>query len=192
MKNLLLTDEHKELIDKHREINVNHEWWDYTYESWAEKLIEKGIEPKDFAFSGFYSQGDGASFTGNLNLLQFIRAHNLEQEFPAATFFADDYLTASLFRGSSRYSHEHTVNISLDHNYLNDFDEDDLRASVYDTMNDELSDEWNRLEETLIDTCRGYMRALYSDLRKEYEYLTSDEAVYEALEANDLLTEVTH
>ena len=50
----------------------------------------------------------------------------------------------------------------------------------------------NRLEETLIDTCRGYMRALYSDLRKEYEYLTSDEAVYEALEANDLLTEVTH
>lgn len=187
-----LTDEHKALIEKHREINVGYEWWDYIYETWAEKLIEKGIDPRDFVFSGFWSQGDGASFTGSLNLLQFLRAHHLDQEFPAATFFADDYLTASLVRGSSRYSHEHTVNISLDYNYCNDYDEDDLRCSVYETMNEELDNEWARLEETLIDICRGYMRALYSDLQKEYEYLTSDEAVYETLEANDLLTEVTY
>ncbi len=186
-----LTDEHKALIEKHRDINTSFDWWDDIYEMWAEKLIEKGIEPKDFAFSGFWSQGDGASFLGHINLLEFLKAHNLTMDYPAATFFANDYLTASLVRGSSRYSHEHTVNISLDYVFYNGYDEDDLRYDVYETMNEELNDEWARLEETLIDICRGYMRALYSDLRNEYEYLTSDEAVYETLEVNDLLTEVT-
>ena len=185
-----LTDEHKALIEKHREINLNYEWWDDVYEMWAEKLIEKGIEPKDFAFSGFWSQGDGASFLGHINLLEFLKAHNLTTEYPAATFFADD-ITASLFKISSRYCHEHTVDISLDYICYNGYDEADLRYEVYETMKEELDDEWPDLEQTLIDTCRGYMRALYSDLQKEYEYLTSDEAVYETLEANDLLTEVT-
>lgn len=184
-----LTDEQKELIEKHRDINTNYDWWEYTYEYWAEKLIEKGIEPDDFRFSGFYSQGDGASFAGKLNLLQFLKAHNLTMEYPAATFFADDYLGARLFRSASHYSHEHTVNISTNFGDYNDYDEDDLRYEVYNTMRDELNDETPELEETLIDICRGYMRALYSDLRDEYEYLTSDEAVWETIVANDLQNE---
>jgi hypothetical protein len=184
-----LTDEHKELIEKHRDINVDHEWWDFTYEMWAEKLIEKGIEPDNFRFTGFYSQGDGASFEGKLNLLQFLKSHNLTMEYPAATFFADDLLTARLFRCASHYSHENTIDISTSFNDYNDYAEEDLRHDVYNTMRDELNDETNELEETLIDICRGYMRALYSDLRKEYEHLTSDEAVWETIVANDLHNE---
>lgn len=184
-----LTDEQKELIEKHRDINVDHEWWDSVYDMWAEKLIEKGIEPNEFRFTGFYSQGDGASFEGKLNLLQFLKAHNLTMEYPAATFFADDYLTAKLFRSWNHYCHEHTIEVGTYFEDYNDYAEDDLRYEVYNTMRDELNDETPELEETLIDICRGYMRALYSDLRDEYEYLTSDEAVWETIVANDLHNE---
>lgn len=186
---MIFTYEQKELIEKHRDINVGHEWWDSVYDMWAEKLIEKGIEPNEFRFTGFYSQGDGASFEGNLNLLQFLKAHNLTTEYPAATFFADDQLHACLFRGFNRYCHEHTIEISTTFDEYNDYAEDDLRHEVYNTMRDELNDETPDLEETLIDICRGYMRALYSDLRTEYEYLTSDEAVWETIVANDLHNE---
>ena len=98
-------------------------------------------------------------------------------------------ITARLFRFASHYSHEHTVDISTNFEDYNDYAEDDLRYEVYNTMRDELNDETPDLEETLIDICRGYMRALYSDLRTEYEYLTSDEAVWETIVANDLHNE---
>ncbi len=53
-----------ELIEKHRDINVDHDWWDCTYDHFMEDMKQVGITVKDMRFSGFWSQGDGASFTG--------------------------------------------------------------------------------------------------------------------------------
>jgi len=42
------------------------------------------------------------------------------------------------------------------------------------------------MEGLIIEIFKGYMRDLYCDLGTEYEYLTSDEVVWEAIEANEL------
>ena len=181
------TDEQQELIEKYRDINTDHDWWQYTYEDWTERLIEKGIDPDDFAFSGFWSQGDGASFCGRINMAQFLKAHDLENKYPAATFFAlGNEISGKLVRKGNHYSHEHTVSLTMYDDVLNVFDEDDIRAHVYEAMAQEYAHGESDLEETIIEICRGYMKKLYRELEEEYEHLSSDQAVWETIEANEL------
>lgn len=55
-----------------RDVVVDHEWWDSTYEMWQSALDEIGFENAQISFSGFWSQGDGASFTSDVNLRKLI------------------------------------------------------------------------------------------------------------------------
>jgi len=176
-----------ELIDKYRDINVDYLWWDCTYEDFKIEMQTKGITVDDMNFTGFYSQGDGASFTGRVDMIQFLKVHELEQKYMGATFFAGQgELWAEITRGSSRYYHESSVSINLIADNFNNYEEGSTRYEVYDTMDTVLNSEWKDLEEDVSDLCRGYMQDLYSKLRDEYEYLTSEEAVWETIVANDL------
>lgn len=49
--------------DNYREGNLDYEWWDHIYEEWIAELEEMGWRNPEINFSGFASQGDGASFT---------------------------------------------------------------------------------------------------------------------------------
>ena len=49
--------------DNYREGNLDYEWWDHIYEEWIAELEEMGWHNPEINFSGFASQGDGASFT---------------------------------------------------------------------------------------------------------------------------------
>lgn len=51
--------------DNYREGNLDYEWWDHIYEEWIAELEEMGWRNPEINFSGFSSQGDGASFTAN-------------------------------------------------------------------------------------------------------------------------------
>lgn len=51
------------VLENLSEINVFHDWYEYTYEYYENKLEKLGFTNIDFEFSGFWSQGDGASFT---------------------------------------------------------------------------------------------------------------------------------
>lgn len=176
-----------ELIEKYRDINVDHDWWECLYEDYALMLEEKGISATDFAFSGFYSQGDGASFIGKINLATFLKVHELEAKYPATTFFATrGEVSANLYRRSHHYSHENTVNINFNDDIYNDQDEDDIRYTVYEEMSDQYLSDEEDLDDDVLNICRSYMRDLYRQLRDEYEYLTSDEVVWETIVANDL------
>lgn len=42
---------------------THFDWWDCTYEWWTKALEQIGFMQPDISFSGFWSQGDGASFT---------------------------------------------------------------------------------------------------------------------------------
>jgi len=175
-----------ELIEEHRHINVDHEWWEYTYSEFKLDMQTKGITVNDMNFTGFYSQGDGASFTGRIDMEQFLKVHDLEQQFMGATFFAGQgELWAEITRGSGRYCHEHSVEATLIDDTFNNFD-DEVRFEVYTRMEEVLNDEWQDLEEEVNKICRGYMQDLYRQLRDEHEALTSDEAVWETVVLNDL------
>lgn len=176
-----------ELIEKHWDINVDHDWWEFTYDDFKLEMLEKGITVADINFTGFYSQGDGASFTGRIDMIQFLKVHNLEQEYMAATFFAGQgELWAELDRGSSGYYHENSVNVCLILDNYNNFEEGSTRHEVYATMEEVMEMDWKDLETDVEDICRGYMQDLYSKLREEYEYLTSKEVIWETIVANEL------
>jgi hypothetical protein len=118
----------------------------------------------------------------------FLKMHDLEHKYPGATYFASiGELPARLVRPRlSRYSHESTIELDMDWDGYNNFDDDDARGDVYETLHELLEDEWQSLEQDILDISRGYMRDLYRKLEKEYDYLTSDEAVWETIVANDL------
>ena len=53
-------------IEWYRGDGPDHDWWDFIYEDFIANcaLIGLEVKAKDIHFSGFCSQGDGASFTG--------------------------------------------------------------------------------------------------------------------------------
>ena len=189
-------DEFKqELIEKHWDINVDHEWWDCVYDTFKEDMKEKGIEVVRMYFSGFYSQGDGACFDGLVPVSQFskfMEVHDLVSRFPAAKFFADNNdLRLDMYHAHHHYYHENTVDVSLMDISGNPYEDFSTRWEVYDTMQTLFHDEEQDLFEVECEEIvKGYMRELYSRLQKDYEYLTSEEVVWETIVANELHLEI--
>lgn len=183
------------IIDEHRYIDVQDSWW---YEPVIEHFVEEqrdqglNINPKDIQFSGFCSQGDGASFTGGVVpcLSDWITRHSDPALYPFTTLMmAHDEVSwyFKLERTGTHYHHEYTVR-----GYL--VIEDDLDL-IYDrehpmiephweTWIAQFHDEQDRLEEALTDHCRALMRDLYKQLNDEYDYLTSDDYIRTLLADN--------
>lgn len=55
-----------------RDWATDHEWWDAVYAIAKEDGAKRGFEIEDIRFSGFWSQGDGASWTGSVDVKQFV------------------------------------------------------------------------------------------------------------------------
>lgn len=177
----------QELIDKHRDINVDYEWWDFTYADFGTICDIVGIEldKSEPSFSGFCSQGDGASFTGSYRFKDDapakIREHAPQDEelhriadqlCLVGRMYYPAYVTMRRIWGS-RSIHECTM-------YVNDVepidgDADDWAHEVHDAVEREVQ-----------DLMRDLARWLYRSLEAEYEHLTSDEVVWEAIVANEL------
>lgn len=137
-----------------------------TLEYFETALNILGFNNVKFQYSGFWSQGDGASFTGTFNVPKAVkelkdRMSKLKEEFP--TFNIHDYGslrftkeekeedTLNIFRISSFYSHSGTVSS----------DNEALRELVRDISND-----------------------LYKALEKDYDYVTSREYKEDVIAAN--------
>ena len=183
------------LIDEYRDVNVDHHWWEFTYDMWQERLARFGIdvEKENMKFSGFWSQGDGACFTGTVdNDERFItfmtggtKAYPLWRKASQVSCLS---LVIRIESTCSRYCHENTVDVSVEFDQFQ-------RMRGYD-QGEELLWEMHRVWDNTMEAeygdflrdCRDFVRALcryfYKDLQAEYEYLTSDEAVSEWIEAN--------
>lgn len=176
-----LRDDVKEVvIQKYRETQLDYDWWDFVENDWITFLEVYGFDNPKIAFSGFWSQGDGASFT-----CDNIDFHNLMDQ----VLGCDDYrwgdakhfvlcsrayeanlLSAHVLRTDSHYSHERTIAISL-------CDEFNVPSSGANNMSraSEYVEEW--LDDKIIELSRR----IYADLEKEYEWLSSDEQISETL-----------
>ena len=184
-----------ELIEQYRCINIDvYEWWDCTYDTFREDMSDKHIEVEDMRFSGFWCQGDGASFTGYIkDNKAFFEAHNLAETYPYIMRLIEhggDFILR-IERTDHHYVHENTVAAELYYtdmfyNILPCGPDDTLRAEVVAQWDALLDEEYTRLADDVTSIIRDYCRDLYRRLNDEYDYLTSDEAVWEAIVANDL------
>ncbi len=176
-----LTDDQKEkVINKNREWNVQDSvYHEFIIEDAKEIGAMMGIDIKNVYFSGFYSQGDGACFTGGFshvkNIVKNIKEHcgNTDKELiriaeEISTLFRKSFYTAQGAIGhSGHYYHERSMYIDCDFDQKGSFDEDD----------------W-------MEVFSDFALWIYKRLEKEYEYLTSDEQVAESLIANEVEFEI--
>lgn len=197
-----------QILSKHRDINTDfHDWWDCVYENFKASMEDVGVEVERMYFSGFWSQGDGACFEGKVSdWPQFLKS--LGHTESALISHADLHFHFSV-NHSGHYYHEKCTQFSSDLPLPESADDKDFAYgyltyeadSIHEATAMALLNQYSAdsLEREFIEAFRDHMRDLYKLLEEEYDHLTSDEAVLDALEANDLLedeinyaTEVCH
>jgi hypothetical protein len=185
------------LIDKYRDINVDvNAWWECVYDDFKEDMAKIGIRVDQIYFSGFWSQGDGACFEGCVtNWELFI--NSLGHSNPHLIAVADGHWTFSSKHKHNHYYHENTVYFFDDSISLPSGADDDEWAhynlDAEETLRKAVAlaqlAQFQGIEADFKEAFKNHMRTLYRRLEEEYEYRTSDDAVWETLEANDLITE---
>ena len=178
----------------YRQADLHDEWYDFVYEDFGTvcrilgvtlattpvRLYGGGTRDKPQIFwSGFASQGDGASFAGQYShargAVKAIRAHapkdtelhRIADELQAVQRRNFWQIHASV-QQRGRYCHEYTMAIEVERD-----------SPTWQPPTDSA-------EDTVIEALRDLARWLYRQLRSEYEYQTSDEVVDEALSVNGL------
>ena len=176
----------------YRDQGLHDEWYDFVYEDFETicgilgitlattpvRLYGGGTRDKPQIFwSGFHSQGDGASFFGTYcharGASKAIRAHapkdaelhRIADELQAVQKRNFWQVHASI-RQSGRYCHEYSMAIEVERD-----------SPTWQPMTD-------GVDETVIEALRDLARWLYRQLRSEYEHQTSDEAVDEIVSIN--------
>jgi len=158
---------------------LDYPWWGFTEEDARHVATLMGLEVEEFLFRGFWSQGDGASFTGRYSYArgsvkavkdyapQDTRLHKIAEALRAVQATNFYGLSANVTRGhnSNHYCHENTMDIVAE-TRAGDWASDDAQAAV---------------SEALKDFARWY----YRQLETEYEYLNSDEVVDDTIRANE-------
>lgn len=181
-----------------------YEWYDCTIDDAKERGNEKGFDIEDISFNGFYSQGDGACWTGRINLHDYITA-NLN---PEGAWYGEDIILLELIddgwvdryitihNSSYRYTHSGGMQLSeYPNNALESLDEDDDAVLTHGVMQGanvyQLSrsfDYETRINEWCDDAlkaARDYADEVYKLLRDDYEHITSDESLSEHADANE-------
>ena len=178
------------MLEKHRHINVEHDWYDYEYQSFREDMKAKGIDVVRMYFSGFWLQGDGACFEGGFDDVRlFIDSHFKDTDYPMIRKLLDEGGSVVInCNHSGHYCHENCTSFSFDADTLENVMSipTDFHQQVVESMDEKLSMEVGEFETASIEIFKSHMRDLYRRLEAEYDYLTSDEAVAEAVIANDL------
>lgn len=166
----------QEVVENHRDINVVYEWWEDEIELFKDDMKVKGYDVDDVSFSGFYSQGDGASWTGVVRLQDWLQYH------------PDTYMTNiceyikllkednSDMMSITRKSYPHYC-----HRFMMQTEYSDLDYVIND-----ISDEHMIIFADLVLTAaRDEVHKLYKILELMYEDLRSNELIIETLKAND-------
>lgn len=175
-----LPDSSKEAaIEKFRENNLDYEWWDYIYEDARKIGSILGITISRIYFSGFCSQGDGACFEGSYSYELGSVKRVLEHAPKDGTIYR---LAAELSKLQRTRFYKLSADVKHSGHYYHE-NSTDIRVCIEDGYDDVDAD----TDEALSELLRGFMRWIYKRLNSEHDYLQSDEAIKESIEANDYM-----
>ena len=155
-------------------------WSEPILEGFHEDMEALGLTDIEVEYSGFWSQGDGASFTArvyNSENKKFItEALGLKVLDEVA-----ENLLITIRRESTRYSHHNTMiaHVEVDGD---DEVEKDMGTGMIITINVEGS--CGPIEEATGNWARDRAKKLYDDLETAYEEQFKEENIIEDLEAN--------
>ena len=155
-------------IENKQNNGLDYEWFEEVFNDAKHSAGLLGIEINNIYFSGFYSQGDGACFTGRYTY-KFEWREMLKEYAPTdkklieigealqAAQRSHSHLIRTDIVHRGRYNHEYTMHLEECH---------------ADTEN------------SVLEPLREFARWIYSQLEKENNYLSSDEVIAEDLKIN--------
>ena len=177
----------------HRDINANYDWWDSIYDDFSSvcDILGIALDQNEPCFSGFCSQGDGASWTGQYVARNHVATYDtapvaIREYAPhdeVLHSIADELcllariygpVWARVTRHNAHYVHDMTMSVG-EWDYLDDVSVADVDFVILE-----------HIEDTLKAQFRALARWLYKSLEAEYDYRTSDEAVAESLTTNEV------
>lgn len=145
----------------------------------AVKLMGGGTryEPRVY-WSGFSSQGDGASFEGSYSYRKGCR-RLVRKEFPTDKQLHQ--IADTLTQVQRKHGYRLTASISQSGNYVHEYT---MSVSVtIDTVMQREADA--ETEETILEAMRDFARWIYKGIEAEYEYRMSEENVDESIRVNE-------
>ena len=168
------------MLEELRRQATEGEWFKYTISNWEMILHHFRFTSATIFFSGFWSQGDGACFTGRWYSIYAIDHPRIRKEFEHDDEIIGwlDQLLAMLVEAKlsdievpdvglsrhSRYYHDQTITFDFTYNPF-DNQEPDIR-----------------FEERLKDLAHSMMQRIYRDLEAEHTYLSSPEAIMDYID----------
>ena len=176
------------------------DWHEEIYARAMEDGPARGFNINEIQFSGFHSQGDGASWTGFVDLATFLAYHNT----PDAADYTQYTMLAELIkdgwceekvnvnRHAFYYSHSGTmVTEGLD-DRISYADDDSVMdrgilegANVKELANSINTDAlFNDLDAWVLSRARAYADGIYKQLKEEYEAYTSEEYFIDLCDIN--------
>ena len=177
------------------------EWWEPVYEQAIEDGERIGFEIGAINFSGFSSQGDGASWRGLIRVEPYVKAHCDLTEPKYSILLAlleEGYVagTLDITNAKGHYCHEGSMS-TTGGLWFYDGNESVMKSGVYQGANvQQLQQDMggfdflDELDDELLEGARSYARDIYKQLEEEYDYLTSIEYYVEYCMANDVAFDV--
>jgi hypothetical protein len=182
---------------------MDYEWWEGTYEMVIEDGKEKGFYIDKIFFSGFHSQGDGASWIGQVDIRQWLE-ENMPDSIGITAWcqlIQEDVISKfiKVEANNSHYCHESTMQFGEIMDDTDNFeDEHELQLpSIFKGMDIrtvfELIESDNGcpikstegIEQAIVESGKDYAIDIYQRLKEEYEYLCSEEMMLDHFDAND-------
>jgi hypothetical protein len=204
-----LSDEAKERVKQWwYEHGAEHGWHEYVYENVKEEGADLGFDIGRMNFSGFYSQGDGACWSGHIDVVVWLRTHTEDSIAREAwiQLINEGWTDKRMPIGfDGRYSHSGTMNIGYWEGLIGDPDgikdlEPDHQLMQRDTIfkgmtpldllniitsSDFPYKSMADIAEAIEQSAKDYADELYNRLRDEYEYITGEENLIEMCDIND-------
>lgn len=180
-------------------LQPDYEWWDHIYDAAKEDGEALGFSIHDINFSGFYSQGDGASWTGYVDMVRWLE-RNKQDDARAHVLIAlmeENWVErkVEITRVGYQYAHSNTMRMeywgrvgptfydqdnTLERGIFEGISVANLLESIPEGAFQDLADE-------ALESARSYADEIYKRLEKEWDWLCSEEQIAETCEANEYL-----
>jgi hypothetical protein len=156
-------------------------WYEPIIEGETEKLESEGFEDIDIQFTGFHSQGDGASFTGKVKDMKLFVKGTLGMKNIDDRVLEN--IEISIVRTYTRHVHENSVRFECEV----DGEEEDIVLFRAAGLNIKISipDQCQKIEEVGGPWVRSRCKEIYSRLNNEYDSYFEDDHIIADIKAND-------
>ena len=171
-------------------------WHEFIIDNAKEDGKALGFDIQDITFSGFCSQGDGASWSGYVDMVEWLDKHKPEdaQAHVVIALIENGWVDAyiDITANDSHYSHSNTMrrgDVSIQGEDENDTIYKGMFAGAnVCTLMEALPDSYvDDIADEVLQSARDYADEIYKQLRDEYEYMCSEEYIAELCDANEYL-----